>query len=67
MLPKKPGRPRIHDDRVTTAVRLPEPLYRRLKETAEDRDSSLNHLLVKAATYYLDKLPPLEPSEELAS
>lgn len=65
------GRPKkFHDRRVTTAVRLPERLHRRLSETAEDRDTSINHLLVKAAEHYLDRLPAIEPepeAEELVS
>jgi predicted HicB family RNase H-like nuclease len=63
------GRPRQYrEDRVTTAVRLPEALHRRLTEEAEARDTSLNHLLVRAATYYLDHmLPPLGPVEHRGS
>ena len=58
------GRPKkFHDRRVTTAVRLPERLHRRLSETAEDRDTSINHLMVKAAEHYLDRLPAIEPVE----
>ena len=57
------GRPKEHlEERVTTAVRIPKGLYRKLKQEANQRDSSLNHLLVKAAEYYLDRLPPLEPT-----
>ncbi len=56
------GRPRKYsEDRVATAVRIPKDLYTKLKQEANERDSSLNHLLVKAAEYYLDRLPPLEP------
>jgi hypothetical protein len=56
------GRPRQYpEDRVTTAVRIPKDLYTKLKREANERDSSLNHLLVRAAEYYLDRLPPLEP------
>lgn len=58
----RPGRPKEHpEDRVTTAVRIPRDLYKRLKREAVERDSSLNHLLVKAASYYLERLPSLEP------
>jgi hypothetical protein len=56
------GRPREYqEDRVATAVRIPKDLYRKLKHEASERDSSVNHLLVKAAEYYLDRLPPLDP------
>lgn len=57
------GRRKVHQEpRVTTAIRIPESLHRELEETAEDRDTSINHLLVKAARHYLSNLPPLEPS-----
>jgi predicted HicB family RNase H-like nuclease len=60
----KRGRPKEHlEERVTTAVRIPKDLYRRLKHEAIERDSSLNHLLVRAAQHYLDRLPPLEATE----
>lgn len=59
------GRPKkFHDRRVTTAVRMPERLHRRLSETAEDRATSINHLMVKAAEHYLDRLPAIEPTAE---
>jgi predicted DNA-binding ribbon-helix-helix protein len=62
------GRPKTYTQpRVTTAVRLPEPLYRRLRDEADARDTSVNHLLVKAADYYLDRLPPVDIAEEKAS
>ncbi len=56
------GRPKkYHERRVTTAVRLPERLHRELETTADDRDTSINHLMVKAAEFYLRHLPRLEP------
>jgi predicted HicB family RNase H-like nuclease len=48
------------EPRVATAVRLPPELHRRLQDEAASRDTSVNHLLVKAATFYLSHLPPLE-------
>ena len=66
-------RPRkFQDKRITTAVRLPEDLHRRLQETADERDTSINHLMVKAAELYLRHLPPLvnpniSLSDEVAS
>lgn len=64
----KSGRPRndahADEERVTTAVRIPESLFERLKEAAATRDTSVNHLLVKGADYYLRKLPPLEPADD---
>lgn len=47
--------------RVTTAIRLPERLHRDLEETAHERDTSINHLMVKAAEFYLRHLPKIEP------
>ena len=62
------GRPKqFHEPRVATAVRLPESLHRRLQAEAVARDTSINHLLAKAAAYYLDRLPPLEIAEDQAS
>jgi predicted HicB family RNase H-like nuclease len=47
------------EPRVTTAVRIPESLHRQLQETADARDTSVNHLIMKAARHYLANLPPL--------
>jgi hypothetical protein len=62
------GRPRndshSHEQRVTTAVRIPESLFESLKEAAAARDTSVNHLLVRGADYYLRKLPPLDPADD---
>ena len=57
------GRPKVHGERVTTAVRLPKELHKRASHEAIDRDTSVNHLLVKALTYYLDRLPPIKPED----
>jgi predicted HicB family RNase H-like nuclease len=60
------ARPKTHTEpRVTTAIRLPEDLHERLRDAAETRDTSVNHLLVKAARFYLDRLPPLDATDEL--
>lgn len=60
------GRPREHDEgtRTTTGVRLDKDLYKRAKHAAIDRDTSVNHLINKALAYYLDRLPPLEPTDD---
>lgn len=56
------GRPKKYlERRVTTAIRLPERLHRELEATAHDRDTSINHLMVKAAEFYLRHLPRLDP------
>jgi predicted HicB family RNase H-like nuclease len=61
-------RPRTHTDpRITTAVRLPQSLYERLKDEAAERDTSLNHLVVKGPPDNIDRLPPLEVSDERVS
>lgn len=59
------GRPKQYlEDRVTTAMRIPASLHARLQEEAALRDTSINHLLVRAARYYLDnRLPPLEADD----
>lgn len=41
------------DERVTTAVRIPKPLYKRLKHAAIDAEVSVNKLLQQAAERYL--------------
>jgi hypothetical protein len=47
------ARPRIHGKRVSTALRLPIELHERLATVAAERDTSINHLMVKAADHYL--------------
>lgn len=55
------ARPKVHhENRVTTAVRLPEGLHLRLKEAAEDRDVSVNLLVTKALEDYLARLVPAD-------
>lgn len=52
-------------ERVLTALRLPADLHERLRLTAEERDTSINHLLIRAACYYLDNcLAPLGFDED---
>ncbi len=46
--------------RRTTAIRLPEDLHRRLREAADERDLSINYLVVKAVEEFLDNLIPVE-------
>lgn len=59
---RRRGRPKQYlEERVTTAIRVPISLHARLQEEAELRDTSINHLVVRAARYYLDhRLPPLD-------
>ncbi len=52
------ARPRIfHEERVTTAVRLPRSVHRRLRQAADDRDVSANLLVTRAVTEFLERLP----------
>jgi predicted HicB family RNase H-like nuclease len=55
------ARPRTFTEkRISTAVRIPESLHDRLQEAAEERDVSINHMVVRAITLYLDNhLKPL--------
>ena len=46
--------------RTTTAVRFPEYTHQRLKEAADERDLSVNYLVVKAVEEFLDRLIPAE-------
>jgi predicted transcriptional regulator len=46
--------------RTTTAIRFPDPLHERLKEAADERDLSINFLVVKAVEDFLDRLVPAE-------
>lgn len=61
------GRPTRNGERVATAIRLPRELHERAARVAHERDTSINHLVVKALALYLDRLPPLEVPEERAS
>ena len=55
------ARPRLYEEnRLTTAVRLPEALHQRLQEAALERDVSVNLLVVKAIERYLDQPIPLD-------
>ena len=45
------------DERITTAVRIPKPLYKRLKHAAIDAEVSVNKLLQQAAERYLAEMP----------
>jgi predicted transcriptional regulator len=46
--------------RTTTAIRFPPDVHARLQEAAEDRDLSMNFLVVKAVEQFLDALIPAE-------
>ena len=42
---------------IRTQVQFPDPLYRRLKEIAEQQDWSLAEVLRKAAEHFVDRFP----------
>ena len=46
------GRSKNARPRVTTAIRIPQELHEKLQLEAETRDTSINHLVVKAAEFY---------------
>ncbi len=46
--------------RTTTAIRFPEQTHERLRQAAEERDLSINFLVVKAVEDFLDHLIPAD-------
>ncbi len=46
--------------RTTTAIRLPDDLHERLRHAADERDLSINFLVVKAVEEFVDNLIPVE-------
>jgi predicted HicB family RNase H-like nuclease len=46
--------------RTTTAIRFPDELHERLKQAADERDVSINFLVVKAVEESLSRLLPPE-------
>lgn len=46
--------------RMTTAIRFPEPLHEQLKEAADERDLSINFLVVKACEEFVERLLPVD-------
>lgn len=55
------ARPKVHhEERITTAVRIPESLHNRLRDAADERELSANYLIVRAIENYLDRLIPAD-------
>ena len=50
------------EKRTPTALRLPDSLRERVQAAAEERGTSVNHLVIKALELYLEALPPLDVS-----
>ena len=48
--------------RTTTAIRFPDELHEQLRRAADERDLSINYLVVKAVQQFL---PNLIPADEL--
>jgi predicted transcriptional regulator len=46
--------------RTATAIRFPEAIHERLRDAAEERDLSVNFLVVKAVEDFLDRLIPAD-------
>ena len=46
--------------RTTTAIRFPDEVHDRLKAAADERDLSINFLVVKAVEEFLQHLVPVE-------
>ena len=44
--------------RTATAIRFPEELHEQLRVAAEERDLSINYLVVKAVEQFLPRLIP---------
>ena len=45
------------DIMIRTNVQFPEPLYRRLKQIAEQQDWSLSEVMRKAAEHFVERFP----------
>jgi predicted HicB family RNase H-like nuclease len=46
--------------RTATAIRFPEQLHKQLQEAAEEREFSINFLVVKAVEDFLGRLIPAD-------
>jgi predicted HicB family RNase H-like nuclease len=63
------ARPKVYEEkRVPTAVRIPESLHRQLQAAADEREISVNFLIVRAIKKHLEQLPPLDevPADKTA-
>lgn len=47
----------MNDGMIRTQVQFPDPLYRRLKEIAEQQDWSLSEVMRKAAEHFVERFP----------
>jgi predicted HicB family RNase H-like nuclease len=55
------ARPKIHhEERVTTALRVPKQLHEQLRAAAQERQVGVNVIAVRALEEYLERLIPLD-------
>jgi predicted HicB family RNase H-like nuclease len=55
------ARPKLYEEkRIPTAVRIPESLHRQLQAVAEEREVSVNLLIVRAIKKHLEELPAVD-------
>ncbi len=57
-------RSQCNGTRITTAVRIPAELHERLQQEAAARDLSINYLVVRGIDLILDRLRPIEVTEQ---
>lgn len=61
------GRPRVcEEERVLTPVRLPRSVRDALRDAATARDVSVNLLVTRAVTEYLERLPAVDDQLDAA-
>lgn len=53
------ARPKVHGDRIATQIRVPVELHERLVAVCEEREITINYLMCKAASVYLDQMQAL--------
>jgi predicted transcriptional regulator len=51
---------KARESRTTTAIRFPDSVHERLRMAADERDFSINFMVVKAVEDFLDRLIPAE-------
>jgi hypothetical protein len=59
--PSLMARPKLYEEkRIPTAVRIPESLHRQLQAAAEEREISVNLIIVRAIKKHLEQLPSVD-------
>lgn len=49
---------------IRTQIQFPDPLYRRLKEIAEQQDWSLSEVMRKAAEHFVERFPQSDQPQD---